>query len=1204
MDRAVSRALAGLGVLWLWAAAATAQVSWPPANLALLHSARLWEAHDRGDLAQLALIKLVAARPDSPQALVLLGELYLRVNNFAEAAKVERELSNRFKGTAAARDFAIEYRIATRDRLQFVSTRRLFELNRAAEAKVQLERLFPGGAPQNALGIEYYLLLADTPNGLNRAYQGMTQLAAQHGDDPRYQLALIRLMLRQPQTRLAGVTMLQAILTRDDVRLEDVDKLMATGLVRLGPESAPATLLNGYLRRHSDDAEVAKLLERQQQLLEERALLAANTAATLLPTLQTRLAQELAKPGPSSPAREKARAWLVRSRASLQAHRDSQAATELRAALAFSRSEFEEQIAIARSLETQGAVQESGELLRDASTSAPASSWLFASQVRWLIAHAKVDEAVDLLRGRALDRKWTAESRAALLAAALDQRAGNEANGGKIAAAVADLEQAIALEPSDPWLRFRLAGIYSDQNRADDGRALMSEGVRAAPADPVMRYAQALFLASIKDYVLALDSISAIDAKSRSDGMNALYDRAKVAVARQNARRLKASGDIDGARAALLDVDAISAHSVDRASDLAYAWIELGFPEHGIDLLRPYLTGTGASDAKVQLVWARVLNSADDNTRLSAVLIELKGLPELSAEDMAEVNRLQRSLDRRLVRDLEREGKFTEAGRRLDALLAQSPEDRELRKARGDLLLADGQPRLARDRFSILVAEDPEDLDARLSYIRALTETKEFALARLQLKAVERRDLGQDEELRMSLARRQLALGNAEAALNTLRPLLAKSPARNDALMLAARAELQQRHFARAKDYFDQAGRSDTGSEALAARRASREIEDRLQSNVEAGVIVRHQPGAAGMSQIDALTLPTAWQFAANYESRFTARADAVLLDAGRWSTAPAAALIGTIPTAGTTVQRFTDDTQIGLSPSVGYQSDSLSADVGASPLGFLLPKAVGGIEWTPAWHGADYTLGLARRAVTSSELSYGGLRDPITGIRWGGVVQTGPYGGVGVYREHYSVSGSLQVSELTGTRVLDNFFAGARIGGSWNFLSQADFTADIGATLNYWHYQHNLSNYTFGSGGYYSPQSYVTLALPLEINGKRLGWSYKLRFSPSFSVSQVDDSPFYPNDPALQAAASHATLPGGFGTPIFSGYHSSGFGISAYAATERQVTGWLVVGAMLSFDRTDFYHPTIGEIYFRHAFSPFATRVSSAPKPIRPYNP
>jgi cellulose synthase operon protein C len=588
------------------------------------------------------------------------------------------------------------------------------------------------------------------------------------------------------------------------------------------------------------------------------------------------------------------------------------------------------------------------------------------------------------------------------------------------------------------------------------------------------------------------------------------------------------------------------------------------------------------------------------------VLATLRGAPGLGPAEQAELTRLQRALDLRVIRALAHDRKFAEAARRLDALLARDPADRQLRVARADLYLAAGQPKAARDRYAALVAEDPDDWDSRLSYIRALTESGDLIIAREQLRAVESTMPRADIELEINLARRQLALGKAADAMRTLGPLLAVRPVRTDVLMLAARAELAQGHFAQARADFDQAAAAASGPDALAAQSESEAIQRRLESGVTAGLLVRHQPGAAGMSQIDALTIPSAWVVANGYESRFTARADAVLLDAGRWSGASGTLpMLGTLPTAGAAAVRYSNDVQAGLSPGVGYQTDSLALDLGTTPLGFLLTNVVGGIEWTPTWHSADITLGLARRAVTSSELSYAGLRDPISGTPWGGVVQTGPYAGIGIYRERYDISAALQLAEITGTRVPDNQFAGARVSTSWKFWIGSSSRADGGVTLTYWNYEHNLSNYTFTSGGYYSPQSYISFAIPVELDGARGGWFYRLRASPSFTVSELRTSDFYPDDPALQAAAGRSTsLPDGYSSPEFAGYHSSGFGVSAFAAAERNITRGFVVGFMLDIDRTDYYHPTVVELYFRHPLGPWAAHAVSPPQPVRPYNP
>jgi len=1094
-------------------------MEWPDANRLLLHSARLWEARQRGDLAQLALKKLVAARPDSAQALLELGELDLRIRDYQDAAQVVDQLVQRFPGSATERTFALEYRIATRDRVQLASIRRLIELKRTGEARAALDRLFVGGVPAGALGIEYYELLAATPNGWARASVGLTRLADQHRDDPRYQLALARHWLQHPASAASALKILNQLAPRDDVNRTEVAQLLADSRREVDRQ------------RHADQKHRAD---------EDGLLLVSTPSAAQLALLQAHLARELPVPARNAEAQQGS-AWLERSRASLAAGMTGRATLELRAAFAFVRGPLEATVPVAQALESQGAWEEAGELLESAIGVDSKSDWLFGTHVRWLIAHGRPGQAVTLLQRRALGGQFDAQARDTLLASAFDARASMEAADGNMDAAIGDLEASVRLAPRDPWTRFRLANLYSARGDLARGRAVMNEGARLTPADAEMRYAQGLYLASLEDYAAALAAVDSIAAGNRTVNLDNLHDRVRVALARVTARRLKQLGDIDGASAALLDVDSIAGRGVERAADLAYAWIEIGSPEHGIALLEPYYAASGATDPHVLLTWAHVLDSAEDSERLQAALARLAGpsavfrAGALSASERQEVAQLQKSLDLRIIRALVQQRRFDEAARRLDALLAQYPTDRALRVTRADLYLAHGEPRRARDLYASLAAELPGDLETRLAYVRALTQSGDIGLARAQLAAIHD----------------QIPAGDS--------PLL----------LLAAQAARELRDFAAARDYFARAEGAADPAAAARAKRAREEIEGRLDAGMTAGLVVRHQPGEAGESQLDVATLPTSWVMPLDYERRLTARADAVTVDAGR---AGSNALLGTIQAAGApAAQRYVNGEQSGMSVAGGFKTDSLTADVGTTPLGFLLTNVVGGIDWTPHWNTADFTFGLARRAVTNSELSFAGLKDPVTGTAWGGVVQTGPHAGIGLYRDRYSISGSLEFDELTGTHVSDNQFLGAHIGTDWKFFTRVGMTADAGLTLDYWNYAHNLSNYTFGNGGYYSPQSYASLAVPVELNGSTRGWNYRLRVSPSYTLRDLQSSAFYPDDEALQTAAIHAVLPAGYERPYFPSNRSNSIGIYALAATEREVTRGLGFGAMLEVDRTDY---------------------------------
>ena len=104
----------------------------------------------------------------------------------------------------------------------------------------------------------------------------------------RYELALARLMLRNSDTRVAGVRLSAQLAQRDDVQLAEADRLLASGLLRLGVDGAPPELVRIYLQRNPQDSEMKSLREAQQQAIEERGLESAAGLTVLLPNLQHR----------------------------------------------------------------------------------------------------------------------------------------------------------------------------------------------------------------------------------------------------------------------------------------------------------------------------------------------------------------------------------------------------------------------------------------------------------------------------------------------------------------------------------------------------------------------------------------------------------------------------------------------------------------------------------------------------------------------------------------------------------------------------------------------------------------------------------------------------------------------------------------------------------------------------------------------------
>ena len=189
-----------------------------PSGDELRRMARDWEARDRSDLARQALEKLASLRTARADDLLLLAELDLQHSDLPAARRILDRLLHEFPSSSEARTLETELRIVTRDRLGLASIHRLIELGRGGEVRAALAKVFPDGAPNGIFGIEYYELLAGAPDGRADAQAGLLQLMRAHPKDPRYTIAVARLLAQRAQTARVAVSLLEPLRGRPDVR--------------------------------------------------------------------------------------------------------------------------------------------------------------------------------------------------------------------------------------------------------------------------------------------------------------------------------------------------------------------------------------------------------------------------------------------------------------------------------------------------------------------------------------------------------------------------------------------------------------------------------------------------------------------------------------------------------------------------------------------------------------------------------------------------------------------------------------------------------------------------------------------------------------------------------------------------------------------------------------------------------------------------
>jgi hypothetical protein len=217
--------------------------------------------------------------------------------------------------------------------------------------------------------------------------------------------------------------------------------------------------------------------------------------------------------------------------------------------------------------------------------------------------------------------------------------------------------------------------------------------------------------------------------------------------------------------------------------------------------------------------------------------------------------------------------------------------------------------------------------------------------------------------------------------------------------------------------------------------------------------------------------------------------------------------MFGTLP-ANTT---FEEQSAIGVAGLAQLSTGTFGLAVGTTPREFRVPNLTGGVRYRPldGW----FTLLGVRDSVKDSLLSSAGVRDPGTVIVWGGVVSntgTFQFNSAPSTNIRYKTLGeyaSGSYSFIQGKKVPDNWSAAGNAGLYWRVMQ--DLT--VGANFSAMHYDKNLKFFSFGQGGYFSPQQYYLGSVPISWYSRHPRFEYEIKASGGLQYLHEDRSPFYP---------------------------------------------------------------------------------------------
>lgn len=1137
-----------------------AQAANSPQQRQLLEQVRLGESTQREDLVRQSLYRLELIDPDNPDVIAAHFRYLLRQGDTAGAQKELDRLKGMAPDSSAYQSSRTTMLLSTPDGRQALQQARLLATTgHTQEAIAAYDKLFDGNPPSGDIATEYWNVVAKDPARRNSAIGQLKNLNATSPGNAPLQASLAQLLFESGR-REEGFAVLQEMAKSNKGRSQASD-MWYQQIKDLPASSTSVTALQQYLSVFSDGDNVTAAraqLEAQQKQLADPAF------------------------------RAKAEGL-----AAVEAGQGNKAVTELQKAVSANHADSEAVGALGQAYSQKGDRARAVAQFEKAIALDPQSD----NRGKW----------DSLLK---VNRYWL-----------LIQQGDNALKANNTAQAERYYQQARSVDNTDSYAVLGLGDAAAARKDNDAAERYYRQALRmdSGNTNAVRGLANIYRVQSPEKATQFIQSLSGSQRRSIDDIERSLTNEQLSA----QAERLESEGkyaqaaEIQRRRLALSPGDVWITYRLSR--DLYSA----GQRSQADNLMRQL--ASQKPDDPEQVYASGLYLSGNDRDR--AALAHLNTLPRdrwnSNIQELA--SRLQSNQVLENANRLRDGGKEQEA----EALLRQQPPSTRI-----DLTLADwaeqrGDHEAAKTAYNTVLQREPHNEDAILGLTEVNLAQGNRDAARAELAKLPAAQNGEPLSLNMQrrIAMAQAGLGDSATAEKTFNAIVpqAKSqpPSMESALVMrdAARFQAQngqpQQALETWKDAMVSSGITTTrptDNDSFTRLTRNDEKDDWLKRGVrsDAGDLYRQQDlnvtlqhdywgssGTRGYSDLKAHT--TMLQVDAPLsDGRMFFRSDLVNMNAGSFDTDN-----GTYdPTWGTCAETpcrgSTNQSANGASVAVGWQNQTWAWDIGTTPMGFDVVDVVGSLSYSNDLGPIGYTLNAHRRPISSSVLAFGGQKDPNTDTTWGGVRATG--GGVSVSYDKGEANGiwsSLSADSLSGKNVEDNWRVRWMTGYYYKLINQNNERLTVGVSNMLWHYDKDLSGYSLGQGGYYSPQEYVSFALPVNWRKRTENWSWELGGSVSWSHSKTKDVMRYP----LQGLIPD-NEPGRYTDKgvMETGSSSSGTGYTARAIVERRVTSNWFVGLGVDIQEAKDYTPSHALLYVRYSAAGWQGDMDLPPEPLVPY--
>lgn len=1103
--------------------------------------------------------------------------------------------------------------------------------------------------PKGPLALEFYTTLGGTESGWTEASSGLNRLVSENPDEWTYQLAYANHLTYSASQRSQGIERLIELARLPESRTSAIAALRES--IRWLPNThVNLGLYERYLSIVSDDDEMAERivnLRNSRTPAQDRKIKQAFRA--MEDNSLDRAASDFKRILRDRPNDSEAQAGLglIELRLSNFAESSRLLSKALRSSAvrrpdwqrALNTARYWSKIEAARTLVSDGSDEEAIILLFEAIEIDPTDEVGLILLAETLTGQGKNDEAekyyllaiessptsAAALRGlgelyNQTERFDQAQQLAQRLSSAVEgdmdtvadgiiarsfvARARSHMKRNEFDLAQVDLEKAQKANPYDPWITLELAQLLIRKERPDRARLLIDELEMQTPLNASVLHALAEFSHIENRHRDALTYLEQIPVEERTPQMVNTQNRAWMRLQVQRSVTFAQNNEFGKARKTLGEAENFSGSQPEMASALASGWIELGEEERALSIMRTALRLN--PDAWLQLQYAGLLLKVQKNKELDQVISALKAKPDLDEFQLRELSHIELSLALRKSDQYLKDRQYARAYSALDPFIPQENEYPNIRMMLGRLYQVTGDSDQALASYNKILRNHSNHLDARRSAVGLLIDRKHYSDAQklvddgLEVYSEHPRMVllaGQLEAARgrpkqaLSFYKRALTLVTSEPEGYGVSQVMYRIPDGDDVLALST-------ENTSVIDFLD-------APEALALERAVGLREDILteigrtkaktSGFFQIGGTLRDRSGESGLDKLTMFEVPVEYNVGIGNSGRISLGATAESLNADdiQLSNADNARRYGSL-SLDTSLPRneLLPVSESGIAFKLAYDSRYVSVDIGSTPSDYTVSNVVGGVSATLGRSNFSITGSVSRRAIKDSVLSYAGQLDPFLGLSWGGVVRSGGSLRLEVDRQRQGFYGAVGTFTLDGENVATNSLTQLGGGIYWRLIDSGTSELRLGLDIDTLAYDKNLSAYSFGHGGYFSPQSYVNVGVPVQWRGNSGSMQYSLTGKVGFERYDQDDSDFFPNNAALQLQLEELDLTTSEAQEfIHRGSSETGLSISLSGEIDYQLSSKLSIGSSLRLQRSgDFNESQVG-LFARYFFAPQEVR-------------